>query len=514
MSDATNETTHNQPPQNQPAAPQNSQQQIKELGKAEFQRREMERLGFWPPSPEEVERHAAEIAQMEELLARLPQINEELRSVADAAAPLRQRISEIETEIATAGDVQGALAEARHRRIERVKAERAERKIRKAQEKAEKQEKDKQWRSKALPFLGRGVSAGLQFETLSDVAKLSSISLPLLHSAEDVAKWLEISTGQLAWLTYHREAAPLDHYQHFTIPKKSGGLRAISAPRPYLKTAQETILRQILDLVPVHDAAMAFRPATHIGHNAALHSHTEEGGAAIILKIDLKDFFPSITFKRVKGVFQSLGYNEGVATLLALLGTESPRIEAEFEGQKYYVAVTDRFLPQGASSSPAITNIMCRRLDARLTGLARQYGFVYTRYADDLVFSTPDPKGKVLSLRDGTRAVLQDEKFVVNEKKVSITRRGGRQSVTGLVINSLNHEGTPRLSRRDLRRFRAILHDYEKRGREAVSEQLGQDALQYARGYLAFIHMVNPQQALKLRQVYPWLIGRITGKGN
>lgn len=501
MSDTSQNAT-----EGQHTAPADWRRQIKELGKQEFERREMERLGFWPPSAEEIARYAAEHAQVEELRARLPQINEELRAVADAAAPLRQRIGEVKTEIATAGDVKQALAEARHKRIERVKQERAERKLRKAQERIEKQEKDKQWRSKTLPHLGRGVSKGLRFETPSDETKLAAHNLPVLHHAEDVAKLLSISTGQLAWLTYHREAAPLDHYRHFSIPKKSGGLRAISAPRPHLKQAQETLLRQILDPVPVHEAAMAFRPKTHIGHNAARHAHFENGGAAVLLKIDLKDFFPSITFKRVKGVFGTLGYNEGVATLCALICTEAPRIEAEFEGQKYFVAVTDRFLPQGAPSSPAITNIMCRRLDARLGGLARHHGFTYTRYADDLIFSSPDPKAKVLSLRDGARHIIENEKFTINEKKLDIMRRGGRQSVTGLVINALNHDGTPRLSRRDLRRFRAFLHDYEKRGREALTLDKGQDALSYARGYLSYIHMVNPAQASRLLAAHPWLI--------
>ena len=488
-----------------PAPSADWREQLKTLGKAEFQRREMERLGFWPPSPEEVAQRVAHVAEAEALRAQIENITADFRDVSEKVAPLQTRMTELEAQIARAEDVQEALAEVRRRRIERVRTERAARKLRKAQEQIEKREKDKQWRNKTLPFLGREVSSGLRFDVPSDEATLSAHGLPLLHSAEDVANFLEISTGQLAWLTYHREAAPLDHYRHFTIPKKSGGLRAISAPRPHLKQAQEKILRALLDPVPVHEAAMAFRPQTHIGHNAARHAHTEDGGAAIILKIDLKDFFPSITFKRVKGVFGTLGYNPGVSTLLALLCTEAPRVEAEFEGQKYFVAVSDRFLPQGAPSSPAITNVMCRRLDARLSGMARHYGFIYTRYADDLVFSSSNAKAEVLSLRTGVRQIIDDEKFVVNEQKVSIARRGGRQTVTGLVINALNHDGFPRPSRRDLRRFRAFLHDYEQRGREVLSEQMGQDALAYAGGYWAFIHMISPSQAAKLRAAHPWL---------
>ena len=399
-----------------------------------------------------------------------------------------------------AGDVPALLAEIRTRRIERVKAERAARKIRRAQEAIERAERDKTWRAQTLPHLGREVSRGLNYEN-SDDDKLRVLDLPLLHSAQDVATALEIETNQLAWLCYHRGATSVDHYNHFTIPKKSGGTRNISSPKAKLRHAQSWLLENVLAKVPVHDAAMAFRAGKSIAHNAQIHA-----GANVVLRIDFKDFFPSITFKRVKWMFENLGFNEGISTIFALISTEAPRVELTLDGQKHYVAVTERFLPQGACTSPAITNILCRHLDKRLAGASEKLGFVYTRYADDLVFSSKYQKHDARAMRDLATKIIGEEKFEINEEKTAILRAKNRQIVTGLVVNSQNAvDGKPRVSRRDIRKFRAFLHQYELRGREAMTEKIGQDALSYARGYLSFVHMVSAEQEAQIRARYSWL---------
>ena len=466
--------------------------QIKELGHREFQRREMERLGFWPPPADNSDK-------TRDLQTKLGELNREMREVADQSRPLRLRETQLETELADAADIEAQIAEIRRRRIERVRAARLEKRARRERERAENRERDAVWRRENLPFLGRGVSKRLDFSAPSDAEKLNQYGLPILNTPSDLAELLEITVGQLAWLCYHREAAPIDHYSRFTVPKRSGGLRAISAPRPHLKAAQTRVLRAIVERVPLHDAAMAFRPNRNIGDNAAAHSHAENGGPAVILKVDLKDFFPSITFARIAGVFAQLGYNAGISTLLALICTEAPRVEATLDGEKSYVALGARFVPQGAPTSPALTNLLCRRLDARLSGMAESYGFVYTRYADDLVFSSVTNDGAVIHLRDGVLAILEDENLAVNPDKIHISRRGDRQSVTGLVVNGARG---PRPSRRDLRRFRAVMHDIQTHGAEAVSEKMGVSALCWARGYVAFVHMVAPEIASKLRDKY------------
>ena len=107
----------------------------------------------------------------------------------------------------------------------------------------------------------------------------------------------------------------------------------------------------------------------------------------IVVKFDIKGFYPTVTFRRVKGLLRRAGLGEQVATLMALLATESPREEVVTHGRTHYVATGPRSLPQGAPTSPSITNALCLRLDCRLSGLARKLGCRYTRYADDLTFS-------------------------------------------------------------------------------------------------------------------------------
>ncbi len=461
-------------------------QLLSSLGREEFQLREMERLGFWPPTPE--------------IAAQTAEARESLRALEEQIAPLRARELELKNEIAKVDNIPALLAEIRTRRIERVKAERAARKIRRAQEAIERAEKDKTWRAQTLPHLGREVSRGLKYEG-GDDDKLRVLDLPFLHTAQEIAQSLEIEIGQLAWLTYHRGASSVDHYNHFTIPKKSGGTRNISSPKKKLRHAQSWLLENILSKVPVHDAAMAFRSGKNIAHNAQIHV-----GANVILRIDFKDFFPSITLKRVKWMFESLGFNEGVATIFALISTEAPRVALTLDGQKHYVAVTSRFLPQGACTSPAITNILCRVLDNRLAGASAKLGFVYTRYADDLVFSSKSEKHDARAMRDLATKIIGEEKFEINDEKTAILRAKTRQTVTGLVVNAQNSpDGKPRISRRDIRKFRAFLHQYELRGREAMTEKIGQDSLSYARGYLSFIHMVSAEQEAQIKAKHSWL---------
>jgi hypothetical protein len=175
------------------------------------------------------------------------------------------------------------------------------------------------------------------------------------------------------------------------------------------------------------------------------------------------------------------------------------------DGKKYHVALAQRSVPQGAPTSPALTNLLCRRLDARLSGMAAHFGFVYSRYADDLVFSSADEKANAPAMQSGALKVVEESGFVANDGKTAVLRPHRRQSVTGLVVNKANDDASPRLSRRDLRNFRAFLHSYQTRGREAMTERIGKDALAYAQGYLSFIHMVNAEQEAKIRRDFPWI---------
>ena len=457
---------------------------IKEQGKSAFEMAEMRRLGFWPPHEglqEEVEIAEREVARLDREMA-----------------PLSKELVEVEAEIAKTADVQSALDEIRTKRIERVKAEREARRERQKIEATERAELWKNKRATEPQFLGHGVSQGLRYEG-GDAAQRARLGLPDLQTPADIAASIGIEARELTWLCYHRGASSVDHYHRFQIPKKRGGMRNVSSPKTRLRVAQRWLLESVLKPLPIHDAATAFAPGASVVDNARRHA-----GKAVVIRIDLKDFFPSIGFRRVKRLFENFGYNEGVATMLALLATEAPRVELTLDEVKHHVAIGERVLPQGACTSPTITNLLCRRLDARLSGIAATLGFTYSRYADDLVFSSDDPKADVNKLIGLTRRVVADEKLVVNDEKTAVMRPNRRQVVTGLVVNAQDAQG-PRVSRHDLRKFRAFLHRYEQLGAEKMSEQIGRDALSYARGMIAWIAMSDEARAAKFVGAHGWL---------
>src|SRR5262249_52892084 len=150
---------------------------------------------------------------------------------------------------------------------------------------------------------------------------------------------------------------------------------------------------------------------------------------------------------------------EQIATLLALLCTESPREVVEHQGKTYYVALGPRCLPQGAPTSPALTNALCLRMDQRVAGLAAKYGWGYTRYADDLTFSLPNDhtgKPQLGALMGGVRRIVEAEGFAIHPDKTRVHRKGGCQRVTGLVVNGA---GDPRVPRALRRQIRAAVHN-------------------------------------------------------
>ena len=163
----------------------------------------------------------------------------------------------------------------------------------------------------------------------------------------------------------------------------------------------------------MRDCAHGFIKGRNIMSNAVPHVRRDA-----VVNADLKDFFPSITFPRVKGIFEALGYSPAAATVLALLCTDSPRRTVEYAGKRLHAATGPRALPQGACTSPALSNLAARKLDARLEGLARKTGWTYTRYADDLTFSASgDTAAQCGGLLKALRRFCEEESFTVNEKK-------------------------------------------------------------------------------------------------
>jgi hypothetical protein len=323
-----------------------------------------------------------------------------------------------------------------------------------------------------------------KWDTPNGEERAAENELPPLDSPKQLAEALGLTIPQLRGMCYHRDAATKLHYARFTIPKRDGRSRPIWAPLPRLKQAQRWVLHNVVERLPVHGSAQGFLAGRSILSNAAVHTN-----AKTILKMDVTDFFPTVTWRRVKGVFRRAGYREQVATLLALLCTEAPREVVQHDGKTYYVSLGPRCLPQGAPTSPALTNALCLRLDRRLTALATKLGWRYTRYADDMTFSLPAShtgKPQLGKLLGCVRRVVAAEGFAVKDEKTRVHRKGGRQSVTGLVVNG---DGPPRTPRKLRRELRAAIHNLQH-GKPLKDG----DTLPRLMGLAAFVYMTDPKR--------------------
>jgi retron-type reverse transcriptase len=390
------------------------------------------------------------------------------------------KLAEIAAKKTADAAVEQRRAERRARKEQR-KREAAERAAKRAAEVARRRAED-------IVFLGPGVSARLA-DRRAMVEELERRGLPLLTTPADVARALGLTVKRLRWLAYHAEAPTRTHYVYFEVPKRSGGTRLLSAPHEELKKAQRWILEQVLDRLPVTAPAHGFVAGRSVVSNALCHI-----GRDVVVNCDLKDFFPTITFPRVRGVFEAIGYSPAVATVLALLCTEAPRARVEMEGRTYWVAAGPRALPQGAPTSPAISNQVARKLDQRLGGLCEKLGWTYTRYADDLTLSaSAGQREKIPWLLARVRHIAEDEGFRMNPKKTRVQRAAGRQEVTGVVVND-----KPGVPRDEVRRLRAILHGAKKTGLAAQNREGRPDFEAWLRGKIAYLAMIDKAKGFQL----------------
>jgi retron-type reverse transcriptase len=248
---------------------------------------------------------------------------------------------------------------------------------------------------------------------------------------------------------------------------------------------QRKLLALLVENLPVSEHAHAFRRGHSIRTGAEPHV-----GKRAVLKLDLKDFFPSITFARVRGLLIAYGYSYPVATTLAVIMTEAERQPVEADGEVFHVPVGPRHCVQGAPSSPGICNAIVSRLDRRLEGLAKKHGLDYTRYADDLSFSGELNREAANRIRMAVTRIVEAEGFKVNTDKTRFMAQGTRQTVTGVVVNQILG-----LSRQERRRIRAMAHQL---GQGNDKAQAGLRAR--LDGKIAYLSMLNPQQAAHLRQ--------------
>jgi retron-type reverse transcriptase len=430
---------------------------------------EMKRLGFW-------KKEEGMPSLAEELIHKEADLTKELSNLLEQQRKYKNK--------------EEALKEVRKARLEQSKLKRAENKKLRKQKKEEKAARWNDKKEKDITYLGDDVSKGLNNKE-GDAAKLAIYQLPVIDTAEALAKAMGTSIGNIRHLAYNRIISKTSHYKRFYIPKKTGGKRLISTPMPRLKQVQYWILENILNKVLVNEAAHGFVKNRSIVSNALPHVKAE-----VVINIDLKDFFPSITYPRVKGIFQSLGYAEQIATIFALICTEPECDQIELDGEIYYAAGMERFLPQGAPTSPAITNILCRKLDARLKGIAKKMIFAYTRYADDITFSASgEAANTTKTLLGFMKKIIREEKLTIHPDKFRVLRKGARKEVTGIVVNE-----KPSVNARTLDRFRALLFQIEKDGIAGKHWNNSPNLLASIKGYASFVTMVDPAKGQPLTE--------------
>jgi len=450
----------------QPSNRQELYDRIRESSKDEYILEEMIRLGFWDS-------------------------NKELPSLLEAdirrRGELEREVRALRTEFSRLHNEDALRKELRKRRLKESREKQKETKERRLREKAERAENWKKRKETDILYLGEEVSGGLR-EQVNELARLKKNRLPVFVEYSELAEAMGLSVPELRFLAFNRRVSQVSHYRRYTIPKKTGGERLISAPMPRLKKAQKWILENILTGIDVHPAARGFLKGKSIKDNAAPHSH-----AVIAANMDLKDFFPSITYPRVRGLFRALGYSERMATIFALLVTEPAIEEVELDGVVSYVARTERALPQGSPASPAVTNLLCRRLDARLSGIAGELGFAYTRYADDISFSSKEESPRITALLARAAHIINSEGFRINKEKTRVFRRGRRQEVTGLTVND-----GPAVPRKTLRNFRALLHQVELHGPKNKKWGGGKNLQSSMKGFANFVRMITPEKGEKL----------------
>lgn len=336
-------------------------------------------------------------------------------------------------------------------------------------------------------------------------AWLAALPLPQLPADADLARWLGLSSTELDWFAdrWRVDTLPLtslQHYHYRWLPKRSGGWRLIEIPKQRLRAMQQKILRELLDHVPPHPAAHGFRAGHSCVSHASLHV-----GKRVVIRMDLKNFFPSIPASRVQALFAKLGYSESVAGSLARIcvnRTPGAVFRDRDVGQDMAWSERHQFrsphLPQGSPSSPALANLCAYRLDIRLEALAASMGAVYSRYADDLAFSGGGELERAMDrFHARVGAIALEEGFNINPRKTRMMRQGTRQQVTGIVIN--RHAN---IARRDVDTLKAILTNCVRHGPATQNREAHPHFRHCLEGKVSWVAMVNPARGQRLRTLF------------
>ena len=292
---------------------------------------------------------------------------------------------------------------------------------------------------------------------------IESLDLPLMESFEDLVRYLRLSERLVFWLV----SSDSNRYTVFRIPKSSGDFRIIHSPVYSLKTVQRWILDNILYKIRISPFSFGFcvdGKGSPLVRVAEKHKNN-----LYVLKIDIKDFYPSISRQKVYNQFVNIGYNSCIASLLTSL------------------CITDDCLPQGAVTSAYLANIVCRNLDYRIAGYCNRRDIVYTRYADDLTFSC-DNRDALKKVHGMVKKILLSEGFSINSKKTMFLSPKVQKRVLGITINDNSIKAPKELKRlvRSMVYNSFLTKDYSCNDR--------------IKGYIAYIDSIEPNYISKIKK--------------
>jgi hypothetical protein len=328
---------------------------------------------------------------------------------------------------------------------------------------------------------------------------LAACALPDLPTPGDLAAWLGLTVGELDWFADVRgmntPEGPLCHYRYVWVPK-SYGMRLMEVPKIRLREIQRRILRGILDPVPVHRAAHGFRRGKSCGTYVEPHV-----GRDVVLRMDLRDFFPSIPGARIHALFGTLGYPEAVARTLTALCTNAVPMAIARRGAATWLDAKHLgipHLPQGAPTSPALANLCALHLDLRVDELAKSMDGAYTRYADDLAISGGEPlRRRMANVSALVTQIAMEEGFDVNHRKTRVMHRSHRQVLTGVVVNAKAN-----VPRQAFDRLKAVLTNCVRHGPASQNRDGVRDFQAHLAGRIAHVASLNWERGKKLQEIF------------
>lgn len=351
-----------------------------------------------------------------------------------------------------------------------------------------------------------GRSTEVLSEALAQARSTQSRGFPAILTLMHLAVHTHVAYERLR---LYVERGRLRTYREFKIRKRSGGLRLICVPEPALMRVQRWLTTNVLNHAEPHHCSTAYAPGASIAKTASRHC-----GARWLLKIDIRNFFESISEIQAYRVFRRIGYNSLIAFEMARICT---RIDANKKRSRSAVwlsrgriqsipAYMNRqigHLAQGAPTSPMLANLAMEEVDTSIAAIASQRGFEYTRYADDLTFSSSDPdarRSSVLQMLSEARNELALSGLTLNRRKTMISPPGARKIVLGLLVNGPK----PRLRREFKSSLQTHAHFITKYGPAPHATNRGFHSVwsmyRHVTGLISFARLIEPEFAAKIER--------------